>query len=391
MKITTIFGTRPEAIKLAPVVLALRRTPGVNCRVCVTGQHREMLDQVLQVFSIVPDTDLRLMEPNQTLGRLTGRAIEAIDRHLAAERPDLVLVQGDTTTVFCAALAAFYQRIPVGHVEAGLRTGNLEAPWPEEANRVLTSRLARLHFAPTAESRANLLREGVPDRDIHVTGNTVIDALLLTLEQVRRQPPVIAELPPQLQPGTGETGPRMVLITGHRRENFGGGFESICQAIAASARAFPDVHFVYPVHLNPNVREPVGRILGSGAGTPLANVHLIAPAVLPAIRGPDGALRPDPHRLGRRAGGGPQPRKTGAGDAGDHGATRGRGGRDGASGGHGSRRHRRRHPGAAHRPAGVRGDGPGPQSLRRRPGHAAHPGGPRHPAPPLKLTHRPDT
>jgi UDP-N-acetylglucosamine 2-epimerase (non-hydrolysing) len=277
MKITTIFGTRPEAIKLAPVVLALRRTPGVDCRVCVTGQHREMLDQVLQVFSIVPDTDLRLMEPNQSLGRLTGRAIEAIDRHLAAERPDLVLVQGDTTTVFCAALAAFYQRIPVGHVEAGLRTGNLEAPWPEEANRVLTSRLARLHFAPTAESRANLLREGVPDRDIHVTGNTVIDALLLTLEQVRRQPPVIAELPPQLQPGTGETGPRMVLITGHRRENFGGGFESICQAIAASARAFPEVHFVYPVHLNPNVREPVGRILGSGAGTPLANVHLIAP------------------------------------------------------------------------------------------------------------------
>jgi UDP-N-acetylglucosamine 2-epimerase (non-hydrolysing) len=277
MKITTIFGTRPEAIKLAPVVLALRRTPGLECRVCVTGQHREMLDQVLQVFSIVPDIDLRLMEPNQSLGRLTGRAIEAIDRHLAAERPDLVLVQGDTTTVFCAALAAFYQRIPVGHVEAGLRTGNLEAPWPEEANRVLTSRLASLHFAPTMESRANLLREGVPCRDIYVTGNTVIDALLLTLEQVRRQPPAIAELPPQLRPGTFETGPRMVLITGHRRENFGGGFESICQAIAASARAFPDVHFVYPVHLNPNVREPVGRILGSGAGKPLGNVHLIAP------------------------------------------------------------------------------------------------------------------
>ena len=277
MKVSVIFGTRPEAIKLAPVVLALRRAPGIKCRVCVTGQHRQMLDQVLEVFAIKPDADLNLMEPNQTLARLTSRAIEAIDRYLAADRPDLVLVQGDTTTVLCAALAAFYHKIPVGHVEAGLRTGNLQAPWPEEANRVLATRLTTLHFAPTTTSRDNLLREGIPAADILVTGNTVIDALLLAREQVRASPPAIPELPEFLQPATlAADGPAMVLITGHRRENFGGGFESICQAIADLARQFPDVHFVYPVHLNPNVVEPVRRILGTGeAGT--RNIHLIPP------------------------------------------------------------------------------------------------------------------
>jgi UDP-N-acetylglucosamine 2-epimerase (non-hydrolysing) len=275
MKIAIIFGTRPEAIKLAPVVLALRRAPGIESRVCVTGQHRQMLDQVLAAFAIKPDVDLNLMEPNQSLGRLTARAIEAIDRFLTEDRPDLVLVQGDTTTVFCAALAAFYHRIPLGHVEAGLRTGNLQAPWPEEANRVLTTRLTTLHFAPTETARQNLLREGIAPEGILVTGNTVIDALLLAVEQVRANPPVIPELPGFLQPGTSsETGPRMVLITGHRRENFGGGFESICTAIANLASKFPKVQFVYPVHLNPNVREPVQRILGSARA---GNVHLISP------------------------------------------------------------------------------------------------------------------
>jgi len=277
MKVAVIFGTRPEAIKLAPVVLALRRSPGIECRVCVTGQHRQMLDQVLAVFAIEPDADLDLMEPNQTLAGLTTRAIEAIDRYLAADRPDLVLVQGDTTTVFCASLAAFYHRIPVGHVEAGLRTGNLHAPWPEEANRVLTTRLAALHFAPTGRARENLLREGIAAGTIYVTGNTVVDALLLAIEKVRATPPAIPELPGFLQSASAfESGPLMVLITGHRRENFGEGFESICKAIAILASLFPQVHFVYPVHLNPNVREPVQRILGTANGD-AGNIHLIPP------------------------------------------------------------------------------------------------------------------
>jgi UDP-N-acetylglucosamine 2-epimerase (non-hydrolysing) len=277
MKIAVIFGTRPEAIKLAPVVLLLRQTAGVDCRVCVTGQHRQMLDQVLEVFAITPDVDLALMEPNQTLTRLTARALEAIGRYLQDDRPDLVMVQGDTTTVFCAALAAFYQRIPVAHVEAGLRTWNLQAPWPEEANRVLASRLTALHFAPTETARQNLQREGIDAATVHVTGNTVIDALLLAIAKVRSNPPAIPELPASLQPATAaQPRSRMVLITGHRRENFGDGFESICRAIAALALRFPDVQFVYPVHLNPNVREPVERILGAARST-TANIHLIAP------------------------------------------------------------------------------------------------------------------
>ncbi|MES1164918.1 MAG: UDP-N-acetylglucosamine 2-epimerase (non-hydrolyzing) [Verrucomicrobiota bacterium] len=282
-KISVIFGTRPEAIKLAPVILRLKQEAGLICHVCSSSQHRQMLDQVLEVFDIRPDADLDLMRPNQTLSGLTARAIEAIDGYLAAERPDLVLVQGDTTTVFCASLAAFYRHVPIGHVEAGLRTGDLSAPWPEEANRVLTSRLARLHFAPTATSRENLLREGTPADAIAVTGNTVIDALFIAADRVRQRPPTIAGLPAALQPtaDTSRAEPRMVLITGHRRENFGGGFESICRAIAELAERFPDVHFVYPVHLNPNVRGPVRQILGGQAGendgTGPANLHLIEP------------------------------------------------------------------------------------------------------------------
>jgi UDP-N-acetylglucosamine 2-epimerase (non-hydrolysing) len=280
MKVSVIFGTRPEAIKLAPVILALRRADGFEPRVCVTGQHRQMLDQVLGLFEIEPDVDLKLMLPNQSLAGLTARGIEAIDRYLAEDRPDLVLVQGDTTTTLCASLAAFYRRIPVGHVEAGLRTWNLQAPWPEEANRVLTARITTLHFAPTEVSRGNLLREGVSNEAIWVTGNTGIDALFLALEKVHASPPVVTGLPANLQPGSGGNGaPRLILITGHRRENFGDGFENICRSIAALARRFPEAQFVYPVHLNPNVREPVRRLLGSAdtGGLALPNVHLLEP------------------------------------------------------------------------------------------------------------------
>ena len=294
MKISVIFGTRPEAIKLGPVILELRRDPRIDCRVCVSAQHRQMLDQVLDVFDIRPDVDLNLMTPSQSLASLTARALEALDDYLGSDRPELVLVQGDTTTVLCAALAAFYREVPVGHVEAGLRTGNMKSPWPEEANRVLTSRLANLHFAPTEKAKENLLREGVPARQIQVTGNTVIDALFFALDRIRKAPPIIPGLPDHLQPGRRKPMPdsdgrkpasrKLVLVTGHRRENFGKAFESICRAIALLANRFPEVDFVYPVHLNPNVREPVSRILktlavgasGPGAGQ-TNNVHLIEP------------------------------------------------------------------------------------------------------------------
>ena len=269
-KISVIFGTRPEAIKLCPVVLALKASPIFDCNICVTGQHREMLQQVLDVFGVMPDEDLALMRPNQTLGGLTSRAIAALDEYLAEVRPDIIMVQGDTTTVLVGALAAFYHHIPVAHVEAGLRTWNMESPWPEEANRVLTTRLAKWHFCPTENNKANLLKEGVPEKDIYVTGNTVIDALLMAKDKVRKNPPEIDGLPPGLMSSED----RMVLITGHRRENFGEGFENICTAIRNLAERFPETHFVYPVHLNPNVREPVGRILGHHSGK---NVHLIEP------------------------------------------------------------------------------------------------------------------
>jgi UDP-N-acetylglucosamine 2-epimerase (non-hydrolysing) len=224
------------------------------------------------VFGITPATDLDLMEPNQALDRFAARALEAVGRFLAREKPDLVLVQGDTTTVFVATLAAFYHRVPVGHVEAGLRTGNLQSPWPEEANRVLTSRLAALHFAPTVTSHANLLKEGVPVERITVTGNTVIDALFLALRRVRLERPAIPGLPPEALEERKDR--PVILITGHRRENHGPGFESICRAIAELASRFPLAQFIYPVHLNPHVREPVQRILKSDSRR---NIHLISP------------------------------------------------------------------------------------------------------------------
>jgi len=267
-KISFIFGTRPEAIKLCPLILAMRKREGLAPHVCVTGQHNEMLDQVLNAFDVVPDVNLALMQSDQTLGGLTARAIAAIDGYLDEHTPDMVIVQGDTTTVFCAALCAFYHKIPVGHVEAGLRTWDKHSPFPEEINRVLATRLTDWHFAPTNTSRDNLLREGVaPDR-IFVTGNTVIDALYLALERIKANPPAI----PGLLPETMTNGHPLVLITGHRRESFGEGFRKICLAIATLAQRFPSAEFVYPVHLNPNVREPVFGLLD---GRP--NIHLIDP------------------------------------------------------------------------------------------------------------------
>ncbi len=273
-RVLSIFGTRPGAIKMAPVVLALQADARFESRVCVTAQHREMLDQVLRLFGIVPDRDLDLMQPGQDLFDVTSRVLLGMREVLRAERPDLVLVQGDTTTCFAAALAAFYENIPIGHVEAGLRTGNLRAPFPEEANRAMVSRLAWLHFAPTEASRRNLMHEGVAEAAIHVTGNTVIDALLMTRDRVDAADPVrwrdlfgVALFDRIVDPHR-----RLVLVTGHRRENFGQGFEDLCSAIAELATEHEDWDFIYPVHLNPNVQEPVLRLL-SGRG----NVHLIEP------------------------------------------------------------------------------------------------------------------
>lgn len=273
-KIVVIFGTRPEAIKLCPVVLALKADPAFDCKLCVTGQHREMLQQVLDVFGVVPDVDFKLMQPNQTLAGLTARALTALDDYLAKEKPDVVMIQGDTTTVLAGALAAFYHHIPVAHVEAGLRTWNMESPWPEEANRQLTTRLAKWHFCPTENNRQNLLKEGVPAENIYVTGNTVIDALHMAREMVVKNPPKINGLPNEWFKSNNS--PRMVLITGHRRENFGEGFEHICMAIKKLAEEFPETHFVYPVHLNPNVRKPVNRILNIQTSK-RPNIHLIEP------------------------------------------------------------------------------------------------------------------
>lgn len=270
MKVLTVFGTRPEAIKMAPLVKALAAAPGVVARTCVTGQHRQMLDQVLELFDIRPEYDLDVMQPQQTLPMVTSQILLGMQPVLQDWRPDLVLVHGDTATTFAAALAAFYEKIPVGHVEAGLRTGDLYSPWPEEANRCLTGRLARWHFAPTPQTRDNLLREGVAPQTIAVTGNTVIDALLMTERRLRED----AALCQAQQQRFGFLRPdaRMVLITGHRRENFGGGFERICAAVARLAQQHPGVDFVYPVHLNPQVREPVNRLLSGQA-----NIHLIEP------------------------------------------------------------------------------------------------------------------
>lgn len=260
MRVLSVFGTRPEAIKMAPLVHALAKDPFFDARVCVTAQHREMLDQVLKLFSIQPDYDLNIMHPGQGLTEITCRILEGLKPVLESFRPDVVLVHGDTSTTIAASLAAFYQRIAVGHVEAGLRTGNLYSPWPEEANRTLTGHLAMLHFAPTQISRENLLRENIAETKIFVTGNTVVDALLLARDRILNddtQRHALSERYPFLNEGK-----KMLLVTGHRRESFGSGFENICHALAQLAAQNPDVQIVYPVHLNPNVSEPVKRILG---------------------------------------------------------------------------------------------------------------------------------
>ncbi len=273
MKVLSIFGTRPEAIKMAPVIKELEKFPEViTSVVCVTAQHRQMLDQVLELFSIRPDYDLNIMQPGQDLFNLTGNVLNGLKAVLEKERPDMVLVHGDTTTTMAASLAAYYCRVKVGHVEAGLRTFNKFAPFPEEVNRKITSVLADVHFAPTATAKDNLLAEGVVDRAVFVTGNTVVDALLETVgklqcydDQRLKLDKRFAFLDPQK---------KLVLVTGHRRENFGEGFENICLALTDLANNHSAIEILYPVHLNPHVQEPVRRILGSvGSG----NIHLIAP------------------------------------------------------------------------------------------------------------------
>ncbi len=264
MKILTIFGTRPEAIKMAPVVLRLKEEERFQVKVAVTAQHRQMLDQVLGLFGIVPDYDLNLMRPDQDLFDITIRVLEGLKEVLVQERPDLVLVHGDTTTTLAAALAAYYFRIPVGHVEAGLRTRDKYRPYPEEMNRCLTSVLADYHFAPTPWARDNLLAEGVPAENIWVTGNTVIDALQIVASQVAKE----KDLWEQYffnHHGISFDDRRIILVTGHRRENFGPGFENICLALRDIVEHCPDVHLIYPVHLNPNVQQPVYDILSRGS------------------------------------------------------------------------------------------------------------------------------
>ncbi|SUD32594.1 UDP-N-acetylglucosamine 2-epimerase [Pseudomonas fluorescens] len=267
LKTLSIFGTRPEAIKMAPLAIQLATDSHFDSKICVTAQHREMLDQVLELFELVPDYDLNIMKAGQNLTDVTTAIIQGLQAVLDDFRPDVILVHGDTATTFAASLAAYYRQIPIAHIEAGLRTNDLYSPWPEEGNRRLTGSLATLHFAPTLTSRQNLLNEGVSPESIHVTGNTVIDALLNVVEKLM---PMRARLDRQFS--FLPEGQRMVLVTGHRRENFGEGLERICRALADSARDFPEVAFVYPVHLNPNVQKPVKRLLAG-----IDNVHLIAP------------------------------------------------------------------------------------------------------------------
>ena len=277
--ILLVFGTRPEAIKMAPLVKKLQQYPEqFRTVVCVTGQHRQMLDQVLNLFEITPDYDLNIMKPNQDLYDITSRILLGMRDILKEVQPDIVLVHGDTTTSAASALAAFYQQIPVGHVEAGLRTGNIYSPWPEEMNRLITGRIAALNFAPTPLAEQNLLREGVKADSIVVTGNTVIDALQMVVARLENDTTLSNDVQTTIKQMGYDTARlsedrRMVLITGHRRENFGTGFLNICHAIKNLAIAYPDVDFVYPMHLNPNVRKPVLEILGEGA----KNVYLIEP------------------------------------------------------------------------------------------------------------------
>jgi UDP-N-acetylglucosamine 2-epimerase (non-hydrolysing) len=269
-KVLIVFGTRPEAIKMAPLVHAIAKDDRFDSKVCVTAQHREMLDQVLALFKIIPDFDLNIMKAGQTLPELTSRILLELTPVLKIFKPDIVLVHGDTATSFAASLAAYYEKIYVGHVEAGLRTGDLYSPWPEEANRKLTGVLTQFHFTPTNISKQNLLNEGVAEKTIFVTGNTVIDALLDVVVKVRTDVTLQQQMAEKFS--FLDVKKRLILVTGHRRENFGDGFENICRALKSIVEAHNDVEICYPVHLNPSVQEPVGRIL---SGT--MRVHLIEP------------------------------------------------------------------------------------------------------------------
>jgi len=269
-RILVVFGTRPEAIKMAPLVHELKSDVRFDVKTCVTGQHREMLDQVLALFSIEPEYDLNIMQPGQTLAQVTSRILLGLDEVLEAFKPSVVLVHGDTATTFAASLAAYYKQIPVGHIEAGLRTGNIYSPWPEEGNRKLTACLTNFHFAPTDTSKENLIKESYSSDSIFITGNTVIDALFMIRDRLVKDASLSAELDAQF-PMLDEN-KRLILVTGHRRESFGGGFERICEALLTTAKQFPDCQILYPVHLNPNVQEPVNRLLVN-----VGNIHLIEP------------------------------------------------------------------------------------------------------------------
>ncbi len=279
-KVMLIFGTRPEAIKMAPLVKAFQaRADQFETIVTVTGQHRQMLDQVLDLFEITPDYDLDIMKPGQDLFDVTSRVLTGMRDVLDRAKPDLVLVHGDTSTSTAAALAAFYRQIPVGHVEAGLRTGDIYSPWPEEMNRLITSRIATLNFSPTEQARQNLLCENVAPEKIAVTGNTVIDALQMVVDKIENTPGLEDEVKRRIKDsgydlGLQDSGRRLILITGHRRENFGNGFMRICHAIRELAAKYPDVDLLYPMHLNPNVRKPIAEVF---SGNTPANVHFIEP------------------------------------------------------------------------------------------------------------------
>ncbi|MCU4579183.1 UDP-N-acetylglucosamine 2-epimerase (non-hydrolyzing) [Acinetobacter courvalinii] len=271
MKVLLVFGTRPEAIKMAPLALKLQHySQDFETKVCVTGQHRQMLDQVLELFSLKPDFDLNLMKPGQTLSDVTSGVLKGLEQVFEQWLPDVILVHGDTATTFAASLAAYYHKIKVGHVEAGLRTGDLYSPWPEEAIRQLTGVLANYHFAPTQSSYDNLIKENVNPAHIVVTGNTVIDALLQVKQKVEQDQALVEQF--QQQFSFLEQEKKLILVTGHRRENFGQGFLNICQALASLAKKYPDIQIVYPVHLNPNVQQPVNALLAD-----IDNVYLIAP------------------------------------------------------------------------------------------------------------------
>lgn len=270
-KFLLVFGTRPEAIKMAPLALKLQHySQDFETRVCVTGQHRQMLDQVLELFGLKPDFDLNLMKPGQTLSDVTSGVLKGLEQVFEQWLPDVILVHGDTATTFATSLAAYYHKIKVGHVEAGLRTGDLYSPWPEEANRQLTGVLANYHFAPTQSSYNNLIKENVNPANIVVTGNTVIDALLQVKQKIEQDQTLVEQF--QQQFSFLERDKKLILVTGHRRENFGQGFLNICQALANLAKQYPDIQIVYPVHLNPNVQQPVNALLAD-----IDNIYLIAP------------------------------------------------------------------------------------------------------------------